>query len=115
MKTIKPTAMGGIVGGDKYIVNNILFKFAVGTCTVTQATDCGESDELCLIAPLHTDSHGLYGSDYAASKVAGHELKGLLAYFNLGIRDLCLPLMVREKFSATHATRSRFTLPAPSD
>lgn len=68
MKTIKPTAMGGIVGGDKYIVNNILFKFAV-------------------------DSHGLYGSDYAASKVAGHELKGLLAYFNLGIRDLCLPLM----------------------
>lgn len=31
MKTIKPTAMGGIVGGDKYIVNNILFKFAVGT------------------------------------------------------------------------------------
>ena len=50
-------------GGDKYIANNILFKFAV-------------------------DSHGLFhGSDYAASKVAGHELKGLKAYFSLGLGE----------------------------
>ena len=28
-KTIKPISIGGIAGGDKYLVNNILFKFAV--------------------------------------------------------------------------------------
>ena len=49
-KTIKPLKLG-MAGGDKYIVHNILFKFAV-------------------------DNAGLYGSDYAAAKVAGHELKG---------------------------------------
>ena len=94
MKTIKPTAMGGIVGGDKYIVNNILFKFAVGTFKKSRTSGHVGADSLALCFPI--DSHGLYGSDYAASKVAGHELKGLLAYFNLGIRDLCLPLMVRD-------------------
>ena len=45
-------------GGDKYIVRNILFKFAV-------------------------DSNGLYCGDYGAMKVAGHELKGIIAYFNV--------------------------------
>ena len=29
-KTIKPKELGGILGGEKYIVHNILFKFAVG-------------------------------------------------------------------------------------
>lgn len=82
--------MGGIVGGDKYMVNNILFKFAVG-----KIYPLGWSPRIVSIHNLyHVDSHSLYGSDYAAMKVAGHELKGLLAYFNLGLRDLCLPLMV---------------------
>jgi hypothetical protein len=46
-KTIKPISLGGQAGGDKYIANNILFKFAV-------------------------DSHGLFhSSDYAAAKVRG--------------------------------------------
>jgi len=67
-KTISPLSLGGIAGGDKYMVNGILFKFAV-------------------------DSAGLLGSDEAASKVAGHDLKGLIAYFNLGIPDLYFPLM----------------------
>ena len=48
-KTIKPTSIGGIAGGDKYIVQNILFKFAV-------------------------DSKGIYGGDDYAMKVAGHEV-----------------------------------------
>lgn len=29
-KTIKPVQIGGVLGGQKYIVHNILFKFAVG-------------------------------------------------------------------------------------
>ena len=67
-KTIKPKEMGGVAGGKKYIVGNILFKFAL-------------------------DSNGLYGSDFAAAKVAGHELKGLIALMNTGTKELCFPLV----------------------
>ena len=67
-KTIKPVHVGGLAGGEKYIVHNVLFKFAI-------------------------DSHGIMGSDYAAAKVAGNELKGLISYFNCGIHELRVPLM----------------------
>lgn len=68
IKTIKPASeVGGVAGGVKYIVQNILFKFAV-------------------------DYKGIYGSDYAAAKVAGHELKGAACYFNLNL-DVCIPFM----------------------
>jgi len=56
------------MGGQKYIVHNILFKFAV-------------------------DNRGLFGSDYAAAKVAGNELRGLISYFKCHIDDLNVPLM----------------------
>ncbi|MDP2439660.1 MAG: hypothetical protein Q8P67_28255, partial [archaeon] len=56
MKTIKPVAIGGRAGGDKYIVHGILFKFAIDS----------------------TDLFG--GDDGAAAKVAGQERKGLMAY-----------------------------------
>jgi len=50
-KTIKPVDVGGIAGGEKYIIHNILFKFAV-------------------------DDKGVYGgNDAAAAKAAGHDLK----------------------------------------
>lgn len=68
-RTIRPIKIGGVAGGDKYIVHDILFKFAI-------------------------DSNGLYeGSNYAASKVADAELKGMLSYLNLNMTDLCVPLM----------------------
>eukprot|EP01133_Synstelium_polycarpum_P015910 gene15910-18908_t len=67
-KTIPPIDIGGLAGGDKFIVHGILFKFAI-------------------------DKESFYGSDYAASCVAGHELKGLINVFNTGIRDVSLPLM----------------------
>ena len=66
-KTIRPIKLGGMAGGEKYVVHNIIFKFAV-------------------------DHLNLYRSDEAAAKVAGHELKGLLSYFNTSV-DVCLPLM----------------------
>lgn len=56
------------MGGQKFIVHNILFKFAV-------------------------DYNGLFGNDYAAAKAAGNELRGLISYFNTGISDLNVPLM----------------------
>ncbi|GAM24318.1 hypothetical protein SAMD00019534_074930 [Acytostelium subglobosum LB1] len=67
-KTIPPIDIGGLAGGDKFIVHGILFKFAI-------------------------DKENFYGSDYAASCVAGHELKGLINVFNSNSRDLSLPLM----------------------
>eukprot|EP01114_Cavostelium_apophysatum_P011844 TRINITY_DN2636_c0_g1_i2.p1 TRINITY_DN2636_c0_g1~~TRINITY_DN2636_c0_g1_i2.p1 ORF type:complete len:1423 (+),score=460.75 TRINITY_DN2636_c0_g1_i2:227-4495(+) len=67
-KTIKPIAVGGQLGGLKYVVKNILFKFAV-------------------------DQYGLFQSDEHAAKVAGHDLKGLIQYFDLGIPGLHFPLM----------------------
>jgi hypothetical protein len=68
-KTIKPVTVGGRAGGDKYIVLNILFKFAL-------------------------DTEGIYGNnDEAAMKAAGHELLGLMSYYNCQIPGLSLPLM----------------------
>ena len=67
-KTIRPIAVGGIAGGEKYIVQNILFKFAV-------------------------DVEGLYKSDENAMKAASHDLNGLMAYHHAGIGAIHLPLM----------------------
>jgi hypothetical protein len=67
-KTIKATAgFGGNAGGEKYVFNGILFKFAV-------------------------DWKGIYTSDEYAMKAAAHELKGLEQFldFSPGIR---VPLM----------------------
>eukprot|EP01133_Synstelium_polycarpum_P001079 gene1079-1223_t len=57
LKTIKPINIGGVAGGHKYIALGILFKLAL-------------------------DSQGLYVGDQNAMKAAGHELKGLMSYYN---------------------------------
>ena len=67
-KTVRPLAMGGIVGGDKYVVRGILFKFAV-------------------------DSKRLYEDDENAARVAGHELKGCVQIYNCWERDVHFPMM----------------------
>jgi len=69
-KTIKPSAdLGGIAGGEKYIVHNIIFKFC-------------------------TDHVGLFGSDHTSQKLASLELKGLIHMFNHGSKvGLCVPMM----------------------
>lgn len=68
LKTIKPSSVGGIAGGEKYIAQGILFKFAV-------------------------DLEGLYKSDENAMKAASHDLKGLMAFFTTGVSALHVPLM----------------------
>ena len=69
-KTIRPdTSVGGVIGGEKFIVHNIMFKFAL-------------------------DSHNVFGgNDESAAKVAGLEQKGLQAYMSSNTPDLCYPLM----------------------
>eukprot|EP01119_Soliformovum_irregulare_P021321 TRINITY_DN7074_c0_g1_i2.p1 TRINITY_DN7074_c0_g1~~TRINITY_DN7074_c0_g1_i2.p1 ORF type:complete len:833 (+),score=208.66 TRINITY_DN7074_c0_g1_i2:91-2589(+) len=67
-KTIRPIRTHGMLGGEKYVVQGILFKFAV-------------------------DRNGLFGGDHSAAKVAGHELKGAISYLNCGVSGLNVPLM----------------------
>jgi hypothetical protein len=43
---------------------------------------------------MATGTSGPYnGSDEAAAKAAGHDLKGSVHYYNSGVKELCLPLM----------------------
>jgi len=67
-KTIRPQDLGGIAGGSKYICHGILFKFA-------------------------TANDKIYKTDENAMKIAGHELRGLMCYYNARIPGICLPLM----------------------
>lgn len=67
-KTIQPQSLPGIIGGEKFVVHNILFKFAI-------------------------DHKNIYGSDFSAAKAAGNELRGLMCYFNSSISEIHVPLM----------------------
>jgi hypothetical protein len=67
-KTIKPAKMGGVIGGQKFVVQGILFKFAI-------------------------DAEGVFGkSDYAAAKVAGLEMSAVASCFRCGIKGIHYPL-----------------------
>ncbi|CAN0006259.1 unnamed protein product, partial [Hapterophycus canaliculatus] len=64
----RPKQLGGVAGGKKYLWRGILFKLADG-------------------------SQGPYGgSDEAAAKAAGHELRGASEYLKTGV-GLCVPPM----------------------
>lgn len=69
-KTIKAVkSVGGNAGGEKYLFNGILFKFAV-------------------------DWKGIYSGDEFAMKAASHEMKTLQTLLDLRVEDICFPLMV---------------------
>eukprot|EP01130_Rhizamoeba_saxonica_P014986 TRINITY_DN662_c1_g2_i2.p2 TRINITY_DN662_c1_g2~~TRINITY_DN662_c1_g2_i2.p2 ORF type:complete len:506 (-),score=103.86 TRINITY_DN662_c1_g2_i2:2144-3661(-) len=65
-KTYKPVDVGGLAGGQKYIIQGILFKLA------------NEDD--------------MYNKVKHSMKVASHELKGLMSYY-CSTEDLKFPLM----------------------
>lgn len=83
LKTIKPANLPGIAGGEKYLVDSIMFRFprakrAAGTGTA------------------------LYSDDDAAAKEAGHQLRSLVRAARAShevsgaprSRRICLPLMM---------------------
>lgn len=75
------STLGGVAGGEKYVVANLLFKFAV-------------------------DSSGLFGGDdSSAAKVATADLRGL-NYLLACDSALFFPMMVRDNFRAYVATDS---------
>lgn len=68
-KTIRPMDLGGVIGGDKYVIGGILFKVA---------------------------RSGFFDDEEPAHKVAGHELKALTALFNVTMSAriaLALPMI----------------------
>eukprot|EP01122_Echinamoeba_exundans_P007904 TRINITY_DN2521_c0_g1_i1.p1 TRINITY_DN2521_c0_g1~~TRINITY_DN2521_c0_g1_i1.p1 ORF type:complete len:1209 (+),score=237.81 TRINITY_DN2521_c0_g1_i1:47-3628(+) len=67
-KTVRPVSIGGIAGGEKYIVQGILFKFAL-------------------------DISGIYCGDENAMKAAGHEIIGLSNFYFTQVSGLHFPLM----------------------
>lgn len=67
-KIIKPVDVGGIAGGSKYIVQRILFKFAI-------------------------DHKGIHRDEFVASKIAGHELKSLSRLINCKEPGIRFPMM----------------------
>lgn len=76
-KTIKPIDLGGVAGGQKFVCQNILFKFALDMEIV--------------------DGLWMYGgnipSDENAMKAAAHELKGLCHYYSTHVPGLRYPLL----------------------
>ncbi len=70
-RTIQKIQIGGIAGGDKYVHDGIMFKFAART-EITEA---------------------LYPTDECAMKVANAELNGLMACIDCNIVGLSFPLM----------------------
>ncbi|CAM9483536.1 unnamed protein product, partial [Heterosigma akashiwo] len=71
-RTVRPAtrAVGGVAGGEKYLVpsRGLMFKFA-------------------------SDAKGVYGGETWAQKAAGHELRALIALYNLQVPELYFPLV----------------------
>lgn len=75
-KTIRPVSMGGLAGGEKYLVQNIVFKFAVDQ----------------EVSPGSWMYGGASPCDEAAMKAASNELTGLVHVFKCALPALHLPL-----------------------
>lgn len=94
-KTIKPSSVGGVAGGQKFVVQGILFKFAVdvelkksastpSSTTPTPASPASEHTK-----PKNAAGNGsvwMYGGSGPATeyamKAAKHELRSTIAYFS---------------------------------
>mmetsp|Transcript_14516 Transcript_14516/g.43598 ORF Transcript_14516/g.43598 Transcript_14516/m.43598 type:complete len:844 (+) Transcript_14516:997-3528(+) len=99
LKTVRPAQVGGVAGGEKYLVRGILFKFAVDqqglfsssylerqrSAFEQQRASSGDRQKLEQL--LRSE-----GDQYAA-KVAGHDLKSLTHLFNAWVSDVHFPLL----------------------
>ena len=99
--------MGGVAGGQKYVVHEILFKFAYDQFGLFKGLFFLFFFLSFFVFPLFSfklfyfilfyfifsliHSFSL-GDNLAAAKVGGHELKGLMSYFSLGLSVLFFSL-----------------------
>lgn len=87
-KTVKAASVGGVAGGDKFIVEDILFKFS-------------KDVELAPGMWLYGGSHG--ANVVAAQKASGNELRALEAVHDAGT-ELRVPLMTVVDFAGWRLT-----------
>jgi hypothetical protein len=88
--------VGGQAGGDKYIVHNILFKFAVDSKKFYGSDAYAAKVSEALRVSLYVCVLLLFANCKLSScvlQVAGHELQGLISLFNCDDVGLCMPLM----------------------
>ncbi|PRP84981.1 hypothetical protein PROFUN_07366 [Planoprotostelium fungivorum] len=78
-KSIKPIDLGGVAGGTKYRVQNIMYKFAFDTLLVDE--------------PALWMYGGQTADHRAASKGAANEMKGLEAHASTYVEGLSYPMM----------------------
>jgi hypothetical protein len=83
---VKPTNVGGVAGGDKFI--------AEGTTIAILAIPSSVHRQLSGIFFKFAVDKGLYGGMSNAAKSAGHELKSLNVLLNLQMQGLYFPLFV---------------------
>lgn len=92
LKSLKPVPLGGVAGGSKFVVGNILYKFAL---------DVELSPGLWMYGGDTADHEG-------AAKAAGQERKSLdllLRLISAGeLRGLCCPLMTTIDYSGWRLT-----------
>jgi hypothetical protein len=81
-KSLKPANLGGVAGGTKYVVCNIVFKFA-------QDVQLSSGEWLY---------GGAQEDDVAAHKAAGHERKGLHSILQCAVDGISAPLMTLVDF-----------------
>ncbi|KAH3756407.1 Histidine kinase [Pelomyxa schiedti] len=103
LRTIRRVSVGGVAGGDKYIVGGIFFKFAVDTCGIYRRnTPASTSTPEAQPPPTTVQStpnsaSNTLPSDYdptaAPNKVAGHEGKGLQALANAALATGLFPIL----------------------
>ena len=68
-KSIQPDQLlGGLAGGEKYLLNGVLFKFAV-------------------------DDNRIYGADWLAAKAARNEVRACSALLKAHVSGLAIPPM----------------------
>lgn len=89
-KTIKPVSIGGVAGGEKFLIKSILFKLARDVAIPSRK-------DLWMYG-------GREPNHEQAIKAAGQELKGATQYHNCGIRGLRTPLMALITFNGHRLT-----------
>lgn len=107
-KTIAPMPLGGVAGGEKYLIRNILFKVRGGSFNsyiIVHTFFKFNSVIYAYSLPARQfaiDEKGLFDDPANAAKIAGHDLKGLNCYVNCNIEGLCFPLMALLDYRGTY-------------
>jgi len=108
-KTIKPSGVGGLAGGYKYIVQGILFKVLIGN-SFSSIHLLTNALQFCRDPMVKKDPPAwLYGgqhpSDENAMKAARHELHGLALLADPGLASsVRYPLMAQVRQAPSNSS-----------